>query len=316
MTTDLVPSSHNGIAPSAEMSIGAAVTEYANLAGQIAKTQFVPADFNGRPEVVLAAMLYGRELGLGPMQSLNLIQSIKGRVGLKPEGMRALVRQKGHRIWPKEMSDTSVTLCGWRLGDPADAIVQVTWNMDDAKRAGLGAGDNWRKYPRAMLVARATSELCRLHFADVIGGLSYTPDELADFDDAPSFVPSPAAAVADASTGEIVAEAKPATSRRKPPTRPAPPTVIDGEPAVLGSAWKMRLLHAMTSSGVGDDAAKEVCRVFIEETHPELLEDDRRTGKPLPESKVVALIAELIDGTVAEAEVVEGESGEDAGAPF
>ncbi len=315
MSTDLATINHNDVATTApEFSIGAAVAEYANLAGQIAKTQFVPADFNGRPEVVLAAMLYGRELGLGPMQSLSLIQSIKGRVGLKPEGMRALVRQKGHRIWPTEMTDTSVTLCGWRLGDPTDAVVSVTWTMDDAKRAGLGAGDNWRKYPRAMLVARATSELCRLHFADVIGGLSYTPDELADFDDAPTFTQPPAPAIvgepaaADVETGEIVVDAKPATTRRRPP-----PTRIAGERAVLAREWKMRLLAAVEDQGIGADAAKQVCGTFVE-SHPELADDEGR-GVPLAESQVVALIAELTGAADGPGPAQEG-GGDDLSAPF
>src|SRR5579875_2173161 len=196
MSTDLAPVDRhsNGVAAVEVPGIGQAIQQFGDLAGQIARTEFVPASFRGKPEAVLAAMLYGRELGLGPMQSLNLIQSIQGSVGLKPEGMRALVRMKGHRIWPAEMCDTKVALCGWRHGDPPDAVVTVTWTLEDARRAGLDKGSNWAKYPRAMLIARATSELCRLHFADVIGGLSYTPEEMGEFDAPPDFTAAAATA--------------------------------------------------------------------------------------------------------------------------
>jgi hypothetical protein len=55
--------------------------------------------------------------------------------------------------------------------------------MDDAKRAGLAGKNNWRSYPRAMLLARATAELCRALFPDVLAGISHTIEELADGDD-------------------------------------------------------------------------------------------------------------------------------------
>jgi hypothetical protein len=155
---------------------------FARLAGQIAKTEFVPRGLRGRPEAVLAAMLYGRELGLQPMTALRLIQIVEGNVGLSAEGMRAVVRSHGHRIWVSERTDTSVTVCGQRGGDDAGAVEEVTWTMDDAATAGLTSKDVWKKYPRAMLLARATSELCRSVFPDVIGGLSYTPEELTGID--------------------------------------------------------------------------------------------------------------------------------------
>jgi len=55
----------------------------------------------------------------------------------------------------------------------------VSWSMKDAQLAGLAGRGAWKTYPRAMLLARATSELCRMLFADVVAGLSYTPEEAA-----------------------------------------------------------------------------------------------------------------------------------------
>lgn len=205
--------------------IGESIVVFGNLAAQIAKTEFVPESFRNRPEAVLACMLFGREVGLGPMASLNLTQSIKGKVGLKPEGMRAVVQAHGHRIWTEEYGDDAVTLCGQRAGD--ERVERVRWTLDDAKRAKLvAAGDSsWSKYPRAMLLARATSELCRLLFSDVTGGIAYGPDELEEI---AGVAPPPAAAapvvrgaVVDVETGEVPA-AK--SRKRKPPT-------VDAEPA-------------------------------------------------------------------------------------
>jgi len=68
------------------------------VAQKIANTPFVPTAFRGKPESVYAAVLYGEELGLGPMQSLTQIHVIEGKPSLAPEGMRGLVLKAGHRI--------------------------------------------------------------------------------------------------------------------------------------------------------------------------------------------------------------------------
>jgi hypothetical protein len=161
---------------------GGVLPAYANLADRIARTEFVPKGLRGRPEAVLACILYGHEVGMGPMQSLSSIDVIEGKPSVKPEAMRGLVRQAGHRIWVEERSGQTVTIAGSRSGEP-EQVERVTWTMDDAKAAGLASKDVWRKYPRAMLLARATSELCRSMFSDVIAGLSYTAEEV-DFRDA------------------------------------------------------------------------------------------------------------------------------------
>jgi hypothetical protein len=53
-----------------------------------------------------------------------------------------------------------------------------SFTMEDAKRAGLSGGDNWKKYPRNMLFARAMSNGAKWYCPDVFGGPVYTPDEL------------------------------------------------------------------------------------------------------------------------------------------
>lgn len=165
------------------------------LARRIAATPFVPTALRGRPESVLAAILFGAELGIGPMQSLSSIHVIEGRPAASPELMRALIARAGHRIDVVEAGEESVTLTGQRADTGATAT--VTWSMDDARRAGLANKGTWKSYPRAMLLARATSELARMLFPDVVSGLSYTPDEVSSIE-SPEWTDEPTGPVPDA----------------------------------------------------------------------------------------------------------------------
>ena len=147
------------------------------LSQRVHQTPFVPKGLQGKPESVLACVLYGAELGLGPMQSLNSIHVIEGRTAMSPELMRAMVARHGHRIDVVENSNVACELKGSRVDTGSTATVR--WTIDDARAANLAGKDNWKKYPRAMLMARATSELCRILFPDIVAGLSYTPEEVA-----------------------------------------------------------------------------------------------------------------------------------------
>lgn len=152
------------------------LSQLTELAARLAGTEFVPKALRGKPAAVLACILTGQELGVGPMQSLAHIHVIEGKPTQSAELMRALVTKAGHRFSVRKLSSAEVTVVGTR-SDTGEAL-EVTWTLEDAKRAGVATKDVWRQYPRAMLLARATSELCRAHFADVLGGVSYTPDEL------------------------------------------------------------------------------------------------------------------------------------------
>jgi hypothetical protein len=150
------------------------------LAEVICDTELVPQVLRNRADAVAAVILAGHELGLGPMQSLQTIDLIQGRPALSPEGMRALILAKGHGLIVETEDDRATIKCHRREW-PGDLWTAYTFTMADAERAGLTAKENWVKYPRAMLTARATAEAGRATFADVLAGLSYTPEEIESF---------------------------------------------------------------------------------------------------------------------------------------
>jgi hypothetical protein len=146
----------------------------AELAKAVAATEFVPKALRQNPAGIAAAILYGDEVGLGPMQSLARISVIEGKPTLAAETQRALILAAGHQLWLEEFTTQRVTWAGRRRGE--DTTARVTWSMDDARRANLAGRPSWRAYPRAMLSARASADLARAIFADVIGGMAATEE--------------------------------------------------------------------------------------------------------------------------------------------
>lgn len=71
-----------------------------------------------------------------------------------------------------------------------DDVQFFEFTLEDAQRAKLtGADGNYAKYPKSMFLARATSLACRALFPDVVSGIGYDPDELAEsMDDRPPTV--------------------------------------------------------------------------------------------------------------------------------
>lgn len=186
------------------------------LATSIAKTEFVPTALRNRPEAVMAAILAGNELGVSPMQALAKIHIVEGRPAPAAELMRAMAMARGHELWVEEATTTRCVICGRRAG--SEHVTKITWTLDDAKRAGLAGKQVWQRYPRAMLLARASAELCRLVFPDVLGGMSYAKEEIED-----GFIEGE---VLDDQPTEIAAaapQASPAPTRTRQRTRKAAP---------------------------------------------------------------------------------------------
>lgn len=125
-----------------------------------------------------AIMLAGRELGIPPMQAFRTIYVVKGNVSLSAQLMAALIIKAGHSY---ELLENSNTRCSIKFTRRGGATYTHEFTIDDAKRAELVNGDNWRKYPKAMLWSRCMSSGARAFMPDVIMGM-YTPEELTGDD--------------------------------------------------------------------------------------------------------------------------------------
>lgn len=144
------------------------------LAEIIANTDFVPKALRGNQPAILACILYGHELGLEPMHSLNVISVIEGKPSLSAEAQRGLILAAGHEFWLEDVTNTHATAVGRRR--ESKQTHRATWTLDDAKRARIAGRPNYQAYPRQMLVARASAELARQIFADVVGGFPATEE--------------------------------------------------------------------------------------------------------------------------------------------
>ena len=149
------------------------------LAQAVADTDFVPRSMRGNPGAIAACFLYGDELGIGPMEALQSIDNIEGRITLSAALIRGLVYKAGHSLLIHESTGTRCVVSGLRKGRPESERVRVEWNLDQARVAGLLNKAVWQRYPRHMLMARASSELGNQVFPDVLKGLGAIPDDLA-----------------------------------------------------------------------------------------------------------------------------------------
>jgi hypothetical protein len=171
------------------------VDEVRNLAKMFAQSSLLPPDLRGKEADVFVSIMAGQELGLPPMAALRGVHVVKGKPVLSADTMVGIVLGSGlaeYFACVKESSD-SVTYETKRKGSPHSQC--CTWSMVDAQLAGLGGGDNWRKYPRAMLKARCKAMLARDVYPDVLAGC-YDDDEAREFT-GPRPMP-PAADVIDA----------------------------------------------------------------------------------------------------------------------
>jgi hypothetical protein len=152
-------------------------------------------------------VLAGRELGIGDIAAMTGIYIVKGKVSLSANLMAALVKRSGrYNYRVKRLDDKGCEIEFFESGQP---IGVSAFTEEDAKKAGLAGGDNWKKFPRNMYFARAISNGVKFYCPDVSMTPIYTPDELG--------------ALVDGESGEVI-------EARTEPQRPPAETLV-AEPA-------------------------------------------------------------------------------------
>ena len=160
------------------MSTEIALSDQIQKAKLLADSSILPESYRQKPSNLLWAMELAEALDVSLAQAITGITVIQGKPTMSAEMMRALVLRAGHRFRVSEMSETSVTVDVARKEWPDD-VQQFTFSMTDAQHAGLAGSGTYKKHPKAMLLARATSMACRAVFPDVVSGMGYTPDEIS-----------------------------------------------------------------------------------------------------------------------------------------
>lgn len=160
-------------------------------------------------------VLAGQELGFGPIASMTGVYIVKGRVTLSANLMAASIKRHpkyDYRV--RDLTDELAVVVFFENGEESGSS---EFTMAMARQAGLANSDNWRKYPRNMLFARAVSNGAKWFCPDVFAGAPvYTPDELgAEVDE----------------TGDIIEGSIPAVTAPSEPSRPDAPSEPAPTPA-------------------------------------------------------------------------------------
>jgi hypothetical protein len=141
-------------------------------------------------EKIMTVMQTGKEMGMGPMTTINNVNIIKGRTVISASGVGAMLKRAGKEwIWTKDFETVEengkvkqITEIEFEwispvTNKPKQARFSVSWQ--EMELAGYTAKPNWQKMPKPMMRARCLSAAIRALFPEILLGV-YTDLEIAD----------------------------------------------------------------------------------------------------------------------------------------
>lgn len=128
-------------------------------------------------------ILAGSELGFGPFASMTGVHIIQNRPTLAANLIAAAVKRSGKYNY--RVIQHTDKICSIDFYEGTDRVGNSTYTWEEAQAAQLTIKDNWKKFPRNMLFARAISNGQKWYAPDAFNGATvYTPDELGATEDA------------------------------------------------------------------------------------------------------------------------------------
>ena len=138
----------------------------------------------------IVKMLYGGELGYGPIASMMGVYVVEGRPSMSAQLIAASVQKSG--IFSYRVREWTDTICRIEFFERGESVGFAEFSIKDAERAKLAGRANWSTFPKAMLWARAMSQGARAYCPSIFNGAIYSVEELHD-----------GVTVTDIETGEV-----------------------------------------------------------------------------------------------------------------
>jgi len=126
------------------------------------------------PQQAIAVVEFGRELGVPPMQSLQSMAVISGKMCMTAQLMLALAKSNGYSI---KIKKNDASKCEIDFIDPVGDKHPVEFTIQEAESLGLSGKDNWKKQPENMLFWRTVSKAIRRFAPETLLGI-YTIEEM------------------------------------------------------------------------------------------------------------------------------------------
>ena len=145
--------------------------DLSSLGEMLAKSGMFGAK-NPAEGLVIAATCFQEKLSF--MQFINTYHIIQGKPTMKADSMLASFISDGGKVnWITTDNNTAKA----EFIAPNGSSITESFDMADAKLAGLATKDNWKKYPKSMLRSRCISSALRAIYP-ISTNCVHTPEEI------------------------------------------------------------------------------------------------------------------------------------------